>query len=378
MMPASVSWAQMSQGRRGSLARQACLALVALALLLSCPAPFHAYSQESPAGYRTLAPGDSGEDVLALKHRMYELGYFSRKVTSDSYTDTTAGYIKKAQAANGMIETGVATPEFQSLVFSESVVPQEQAGKVPVPDGNALQPVSVRIAKKKAGLQVNLSFRNVGQADIVEFGAAFAFYGRDGRRFLAWPADLEGFVQEPCSWRFVPGGAGIRPGKTYNTEEVLSGVKEAAGLFVALRYYVKADGETVHFPESEWAWVGSDRSVLNDRAERAFYHPPGAAVKEAADSYRIGYGYFLLDDFNAPLYGFSGGGEWVHSVDEGSLAQALGLMPGDLILSVNGVRFADNVYATDEGKAKAAGGVTVELVVERAGAQYPVLLPAGL
>lgn len=88
-----------------------CLLLL-LTLLFALPAS---------AEYRTLQQGDSGEDVLALKMRMYELGYFTGTNFSREYNKITAERVKRLQKANGLSETGIATAELQELVFSDEV-----------------------------------------------------------------------------------------------------------------------------------------------------------------------------------------------------------------------------------------------------------------
>ncbi len=73
------------------------------------------------AEYRTLQQGDSGEDVLALKNRMYELGYFTNTNFSSEYNKITVERVKRLQKANGLEETGIATVALQELIFSDEV-----------------------------------------------------------------------------------------------------------------------------------------------------------------------------------------------------------------------------------------------------------------
>ena len=73
------------------------------------------------AEYRTLQQGDSGEDVLALKNRMYELGYFTGTKFSSEYNKITVERVKRLQKANGLEETGIATAALQELIFSDEV-----------------------------------------------------------------------------------------------------------------------------------------------------------------------------------------------------------------------------------------------------------------
>ena len=70
--------------------------------------------------YRVLKNGDKGEDVLALKKRLKELGYLrSAAKLTDSYTDVTAERIILFQRQTGMTEDGIASQELQAYLFSD-------------------------------------------------------------------------------------------------------------------------------------------------------------------------------------------------------------------------------------------------------------------
>ena len=72
--------------------------------------------------YRELKKGDRGEDVLALKDRLYELGYISSKNYGDDYNKNTVSKVKELQKKNGLKATGIATPELQELIFSDQCI----------------------------------------------------------------------------------------------------------------------------------------------------------------------------------------------------------------------------------------------------------------
>lgn len=69
--------------------------------------------------YKTLTVGYTGPEVAALKQRMFELGYFKTNTINESYTATTADYIKKFEKMNGLPVDGVADPEMLALFFSD-------------------------------------------------------------------------------------------------------------------------------------------------------------------------------------------------------------------------------------------------------------------
>ena len=77
---------------------------------------------QGEGAYRELKKGDRGEDVLALKDRLYELGYITSKNYGDDYNKNTVSKIKELQKKNGLKATGIATPELQELIFSDRCI----------------------------------------------------------------------------------------------------------------------------------------------------------------------------------------------------------------------------------------------------------------
>lgn len=100
-------------------------ALLALCLLLTAVCA----GAEDTAEYQTLKKGDKGEAVLALKGRMYELGYFTTRNYSDEFNDVTVKRLKELQKKNGLTADGVATAEVQALIFSDACLPKSAAAK---------------------------------------------------------------------------------------------------------------------------------------------------------------------------------------------------------------------------------------------------------
>lgn len=73
--------------------------------------------------YRQLKSGMTGHDVYLLKIRLYQLGYYVTDKQNDQYNANFVRKIKEVQAANGLEQTGIATPELQHLIFSDRCVP---------------------------------------------------------------------------------------------------------------------------------------------------------------------------------------------------------------------------------------------------------------
>ena len=70
--------------------------------------------------YRVLRDGDKGDDVIALKKRLQELGYIRSGATlTNRYTQETAQRVILFQRQAGMTEDGVAWQELQAYLFSD-------------------------------------------------------------------------------------------------------------------------------------------------------------------------------------------------------------------------------------------------------------------
>ena len=89
-------------------------ALLLACLLLPAPAAF--------AEYRTLSAGDSGEDVVRLKKRLYELGYFNSASFGENYTKNTAEKVRCFISKYGL-DGDAATPEVQEWLYADDARP---------------------------------------------------------------------------------------------------------------------------------------------------------------------------------------------------------------------------------------------------------------
>ncbi|MBO4837116.1 MAG: peptidoglycan-binding protein, partial [Clostridia bacterium] len=50
--------------------------------------------------YRVLKEGNAGDDVLALKQRLYDLGYYSTTKLNGSYNESAVSVVRQFQYAN--------------------------------------------------------------------------------------------------------------------------------------------------------------------------------------------------------------------------------------------------------------------------------------
>lgn len=80
----------------------------------------------APIVYETLKRGSKGPEVLAMKERMQELGYFSAGAElSENYNDTCVERVKQFQKRNGLPQTGVADHQTLSLLYSDAALPKK-------------------------------------------------------------------------------------------------------------------------------------------------------------------------------------------------------------------------------------------------------------
>ena len=71
--------------------------------------------------YETLKVGDTGEEVVKMKKRLQNLGYFRAEADlSGTYNKTCAERVQAFQEKNGLNPTGVADNETLTLLYSEA------------------------------------------------------------------------------------------------------------------------------------------------------------------------------------------------------------------------------------------------------------------
>ena len=70
--------------------------------------------------YHVLRKGDKGEEVVALKERLHELGYIREGSSLNNvYNDTLCERLILFQRQAGMTEDGIASQELQAYLFSD-------------------------------------------------------------------------------------------------------------------------------------------------------------------------------------------------------------------------------------------------------------------
>jgi hypothetical protein len=76
----------------------------------------------TPPPYQELTLGSRGQEVLDMKQRFYELGYFRTDQYNDQFSKNTADTVRLFETNNGLPADGVADPTMLALLFSDGAV----------------------------------------------------------------------------------------------------------------------------------------------------------------------------------------------------------------------------------------------------------------
>lgn len=111
-------------------ARRGLALLLAAALLLSC-LPLAVAQEETE--FETLQKGSRGDEVLRMKRRLRELGYFKTDDLNHFFNDSTVKALKRFQVQNGLKADGVLTEAVSLVLYAEEAVPAVTPTPAPTP-----------------------------------------------------------------------------------------------------------------------------------------------------------------------------------------------------------------------------------------------------
>lgn len=75
--------------------------------------------EEGAQGAGGLTVGDSGPEVVKMKTRFYQLGYFKNNVFNDVFQENTADTVRRFEKRNGLPVDGIADDEMLTLLYSK-------------------------------------------------------------------------------------------------------------------------------------------------------------------------------------------------------------------------------------------------------------------
>ena len=316
------------------------------------------YTEEELAQYHTLNVGDRNVDVLALRKRLYELGYYAKPNENALYTESTADVVRMFQQDCGLEETGTADPYTQALLFDDRMLAREGSAQEVTYLQNKAQPLYIQRAEITSYSfygSVQVSVRNNTSGKLTAFGLKIIPNMSDGEL-----VDMADTFAEQIEKEYNLDSIAVARGNSYSDFETngkaplyndpddyeepeigevyiyphhfqVSYKQYFTGAQVAVSWY-RAAGRNVYVDDDQMVFV----SVGKGTDELMTYTLPIAisdSQREEARKWEMGIvARYVLpvyqDYYNLPQ------GAYLRSVEEGSPAQEAGLQEGDIIVGI--------------------------------------------
>ena len=316
------------------------------------------YTEEELAQYHTLNVGDRNADVLALRKRLYELGYYAKPNENALYTESTADVVRMFQQDCGLEETGTADPYTQALLFDDRMLAREGSAQEVTYLQNKAQPLYIQRAEITSYSfygSVQVSVRNNTSGKLTAFGLKIIPNMSDGKL-----VDMADTFAEQIEKEYNLDSIAVARGNSYSDFETngkaplyndpddyeepeigevyiyphhfqVSYKQYFTGAQVAVSWY-RAAGRNVYVDDDQMVFV----SVGKGTDELMTYTLPIAisdSQREEARKWEMGIvARYVLpvyqDYYNLPQ------GAYLRSVEEGSPAQEAGLQEGDIIVGI--------------------------------------------
>lgn len=316
------------------------------------------YTEEELAQYHTLSVGDRNADVLALRKRLYELGYYAKPNENALYTESTADVVRMFQQDCGLEETGTADPYTQALLFDDRMLAREGSAQEVTYLQNKAQPLYIQHAEITSYSfygSVQVSVRNNTSGKLTAFGLKIIPNMSDGEL-----VDMADTFAEQIEKEYNLDSIAVARGNSYSDFETngkaplyndpddyeepeigevyiyphhfqVSYKQYFTGAQVAVSWY-RAAGRNVYVDDDQMVFV----SVGKGTDELMTYTLPIAisdSQREEARKWEMGIvARYVLpvyqDYYNLPQ------GAYLRSVEEGSPAQEAGLQEGDIIVGI--------------------------------------------
>lgn len=316
------------------------------------------YTEEELAQYHTLNVGDRNADVLALRKRLYELGYYAKPNENALYTESTADVVRMFQQDCGLEETGTADPYTQALLFDDRMLAREGSAQEVTYLQNKAQPLYIQRAEITSYSfygSVQVSVRNNTSGKLTAFGLKIIPNMSDGEL-----VDMADTFAEQIEKEYDLDSIAVARGNSYSDFETngkaplyndpddyeepeigevyiyphhfqVSYKQYFTGAQVAVSWY-RAAGRNVYVDDDQMVFV----SVGKGTDELMTYTLPIAisdSQREEARKWEMGIvARYVLpvyqDYYSLPQ------GAYLRSVEEGSPAQEAGLQEGDIIVGI--------------------------------------------
>ena len=316
------------------------------------------YTEDELAQYHTLDVGDRNADVLALRKRLYTLGYYAKPNENALYTESTADVIKMFQKDCGLEETGTADPYTQALLFDDRMLAREGSAQEVTYLQNKAQPLYIQRAEITSYSfygSVQVSVRNNTNGKLTAFGLKIIPNMSDGT-----PADMAETFAEEIEREYALDDIAVAKGNSYSDfatngkaplyndpddyEEPdigevyiyphhfqVSYKNYFTGAQVAVCWY-RSGGRNVYVDDDQMVFIpvgkGADEILMNtlpivlsdSESEEARKWEMGIVARYVLPIYQ--------DYYDLPQ------GAYLRSVEDGSPAQEAGLQEGDIIVGI--------------------------------------------
>lgn len=335
------------------------------------------YTDEELAKYRTLEPGDSNADVLKLKKRLYEMGYFAKRNDNQQYTDSTADVIRVFQHDVGMEETGVADPWTQALLFDERT-PKKQGSENEVKYlSNGDQPLRIQrtdVTSWDFSGAIQLSLRNDSGAKLTAFALKIIPYYTTGEA-----ADMADTFAEEIEREYSVNDIAIADGDSYSDFSTNDRFDEGiwphhftvsrkvyfSGAQIAVSQY-RSGGINHYVDDDQMVFVEAGCGA----GEQLIHTLPIEITPEevAASKWEMG----IVTRYVLPIYQAHYGlvqGAWIKQIERNSPAADAGLEEGDIIVGIGDITILGDATLR-KARASIAPGESAELTFWRDGAYY--------
>ena len=336
-----------------------------------------AYSSEELAKYRTLAVGSRSDDVLRLKRRLYEMGYFSKPNENKNYTESTADVIKKFQADIGLPVTGIADALTQAALFDEDTPKREGSPQEVRYLQNADMPLVIQrtdVTSYSFHGSIQLSLRNNSGSKLTAFGLRIIPYMRDGSA-----ADMADTFAEEIAREYSVSSISIANGHSYSDFETNDRFDEAiwphhfqvsnqiyfSGAQLAVSWY-RSGGKTVRVDDDQLVFVEAGAG-----AGESFIHTLPVTLTEQ-ETANAGWSLGVTTHYVLPVYQAHYDlpqGAWIGEIEPGTPAADAGLEAGDVIVGIGEVTILGDATLR-KARGQIAPGESATLTFWRDGIYY--------
>lgn len=127
-------------------------------------------------------------------------------------------------------------------------------------------------------------------------------------------------------------------------------------------------------PDSRLRWYSTSENAYISEPEGELYVPPEIGMTEETAEIRLGFTVIPVPREVAEAYGFRHNGLLIYAVENGSAADTVGLLPGDLIFGVDETPYDEELYILPLAVSKLAAGEAVTVWLERGEEEYALEL----